>query len=139
MNAKEREKAEAREFLLQQIGIKPGDTIYTSLEHVSRSGMYRVIKLFHIQNNEPFDISYMAAKLLEGYDERHNGCRAGGCGMDMGFHLVYSLAWALFGRDGYECLGEKCPASDHVNNWEGPRGAGVIHTESGYALRQKWL
>lgn len=139
MNAKEKAQAEAKEFLLKQIGIKPGDTIYTSLIHVSRSGMYRVIGLFHIQNNEPYDISWAAAKLLEGYDERHSGCKASGCGMDMGFALVYNLSWALFGRDGWECIGEKCPASDHVNNWEGPRGAGVIHHESGYALRQKWL
>jgi hypothetical protein len=29
-----------------------------------------------------------------------NGIRVGGCGMDMGFHLVYTLSRALF-DDGY--------------------------------------
>ena len=118
--------------------IKPGDVIYTSLKHVSRSGMYRVIDLYIMKNNEPWRISGYAAHLLEGYDRRHEGCRAGGCGMDMGFHLVYNLASVLF-RDGFQCPGDGCPSNDH-NNAPHPAADGTMyHKGGGYALKQRWL
>ena len=116
--------------------IKPGDTVYTKLVHVSRSGMYRVIDLYIIKDNEPYRISWSASKLLEGYDERHEGCKAGGCGMDMGFALVHNLSYALH-RD-YECIGDGCPSNDHVNDWKSPRGKDVMHS-NGYALKHRWL
>ncbi len=74
------------------------ETIYTILRHVSRSGMYRVISLIIIDDNKPFCIDYLAGRLLEGIDNRHYGCKAHGCGMDMGFHLVYSLGHILYGN-----------------------------------------
>jgi len=131
---KERQEQEAKEQLLKIV--KPGDTIYTILKHVSKSGMSRVIDLYVMRDNEPVRISWSASKLLEGYDERHEGCKAGGCGMDMGFHLVYNLSHALFYE--YECLGEHCPSNAHVNDWNGPRGKGVIHHD-GYCLKHRWL
>jgi hypothetical protein len=116
--------------------IKPGDTVYAALKHVSRSGMYRVINLFVIKDEQPIRLDGWAADLLEGYDQRHNGLRAHGCGMDMGFHLVYNLGCALF-KDGFECIGKRCPSSDHSNgerNYEPHH-----HKNGGYALRQQWL
>lgn len=89
---------ESRADLLRNV--KPGDTIYTILRHRSRSGMYRAIDLYVVKDGAPFRISWDAAALLEGYDEKHEACRASGAGMDMGFHLVYNLAHRLFG-DGY--------------------------------------
>lgn len=94
----EAEWEEAKTKLLETI--KPGDTIWTILQHVSRSKMYRVIDMVIIRDNEPWHIAYNAAKLLEGYDTKHEGAKATGVGMDMGFHLVYELAYHLFG-DGY--------------------------------------
>jgi hypothetical protein len=99
--------------------LKPGDTVYTTLRHVSRSGMYRVINLYIIQDNEPRWISSWAADLLEGFDNRHEGCKASGCGMDMGFNLVYNLSYTLF-PDGYD------DAEGH-------------HNDGGYALKQRWM
>lgn len=98
MNAKAKEQEKAKEYLLENV--ERGDTIYTILRHVSRSGMYRVINLYVIKNNKPYRLDWNASQLLEGYDRRHNGCRTGGCGMDMGYHLVSNLSYALFG-DGY--------------------------------------
>lgn len=135
MNAKEKERQEAIEYLKGII--KPGDTIYTSLRHVSRSGMYRVISLYVMLDNHPMCIDWKVAQLLEGYDERWNGCKAGGCGIDMGFHLVYNLSYALYGK-GWPCVGARCPSADHCNNWQSPRGEGVIHVD-GYALKQQWM
>ena len=99
--------AEARETILGVL--EPGDTVWTSLEHVSQSGMTRVIQL-HIfrpaknesgRNPRHYVLGYPAAKLLDmTYDEKRNGVKIGGAGMDMGFALVYNLAAVLF-DDGY--------------------------------------
>ena len=121
--------------------INPGDTIYTMIKHVSRSGMYRVIDLYVMKNNKPYRISGIASDLLEGYDMRHEGCKASGCGMDMGFHLVYNLSYTLY--PDYDCLitdksGDwyKCPSPDHVNHGDCQNNK---QHHDGYALLQQWL
>jgi len=81
--------------------VKSGDTLYTMVVHVSRSGMSRRIKVYAIRDNEPINLSRWVADLLEWrYHEKSNAVTVSGCGMDMCFHTVYSLAYALFG-DGY--------------------------------------
>ncbi len=82
--------------------VKPGDTLYTILRHVSRSGMMRYISVITFQNGEPLHLDYCVAVvtgsgLAPGYDP---GVKRTGCGMDMGFDIVYSLSYRLFG-DGY--------------------------------------
>lgn len=100
-----------------------------------------------------------------------------GCGMDMGFHLVYSLSRVLFSpkQGGFECLGigHYCPSNDHSNAYGANRqeqcfvcrnalnGSELkrqnsmaheflvcseecrvkpwMHSDGGYALRQRWL
>ena len=94
-----KEQAEqSRERLLSIL--KPGDTVYTILKHVSRSGMSRDICPIAIVNNEPVYLGYSVAALI-GWRCDDQDVKVGGCGMDMGFHLVYTLAAALFG-DGYQ-------------------------------------
>ena len=95
--------AEARETILGEL--EPGDTVFTSLEHVSQSGMTRVIQLHifrgDVRNPRHYVLGYPAAKLLDmPYDSKREGVKIGGAGMDMGFHLVYNLAAVLF-DDGY--------------------------------------
>jgi hypothetical protein len=87
------------EGILPMIRIHKNDTVYTQLNHVSRSGMSRKISIFVIRNNKPIDISYLAEEKL-GWTVKSDGVHVSGCGMDMGFHLVYSLAQVLF-KDGY--------------------------------------
>jgi len=99
-------KQEARDRLLEIL--KPGDTVFTILRHASRSGMYRVIDLVVIKPDGRGDprywvrtISYNAATITDHeMDRNHDGIGVTGCGMDMGFHLVYSLSIALFGHEG---------------------------------------
>lgn len=133
----------AREYLLKTL--QPGSTIYGTLKHVSRSGMYRVIDLYVMKDNQPVRISGFAARLLEGYDDKHEGCRASGCGMDMGFHLAMNLSYSLFYD--YDCLipeGKEndpgswrlCPSPDHVNHGECRQNK---HHHDGYALRFTWM
>lgn len=130
----ETRKQECVENLLEWV--EPGDTVYSSLKHVSRSGMFRVINLFVIKDNQPIQLDRWAADLLEGYDRRHEGLRASGCGMDMGFHLVYRLSRILF-ENGFECIDKGCPSNDHSN---GDRNYKPHHHKNGgYALQQYWL
>lgn len=132
------EKEESRKQLREWI--KPGDTIYTILRHVSRSGMYRVITLCKMDNEgQMIWLDFYASKLLEGYDYNHNGCKTRGCGMDMGFNLVYNLGYQLY-PDGFECSGEHCPSNDHSNSPYPKRTANSMHhKDGGYALNQRWL
>lgn len=96
---------------------KPGDTVYTILEHVSRSGMSRTIRvvLLYItkQNGEPLsggsyypsDVKVdfihpnhaVATAIGARLDSKRNGIVIGGCGFDAGHHLVYELSSVLYG------------------------------------------
>lgn len=81
--------------------------LYTTLRHVSRSGMQRVIDVHVIQDNEPRWLGYMVAKAMEyRFDDRRQGIVVGGCGMDMGFHIVHSLGYALYGKEASEGEGD---------------------------------
>ena len=140
-NKQERDDAIAR---LRE-WLKPGDTVYTVLRNVSRSGMQRTIGVLGIEMAsrgdyaEPQirDYSRDVAIALNLRDaDRRNGVVTGGYGMDMGFEIVYRLATALF-RDNYVCIGEGCPSNDHSN---GDRNyTEHQHTDAGYALKQRWL
>jgi hypothetical protein len=114
MEYEEREeiKTNLKEF------IKPKDTVYTILRHVSKSGMRRVISLFVIRNGKPYRLDYFASKLLNlKYSATHNGLIVDGCGMDMGFHLVYKFSRELFAEEAEEAKNE----------------------DAGYWLNQEWL
>lgn len=145
----ERENAIAR---LREM-VKPGDTVYTVLRHVSRSGMQRSISVVIVQDGVPHDMSWAVARVLEWrFDRDRDGIKVNGCGMDMGFHLVYSLSYALYPK-GFGCVGPKCPSNDHSNGdrdytlhgadmhgkWEHGGAAAHWHRDGGYALTQRWL
>tara|TARA_A100001515_G_scaffold61934_1_gene48728 strand:+ start:1137 stop:1553 length:417 start_codon:yes stop_codon:yes gene_type:complete len=85
--------------------IKKGDTLFTQLCHVSQSGMMRHIKVRQIKDNRPLDWSMLVSTALDWKEAKnrfggYNGIKVGGCGMDMGFHLVYTLSSVLY-NDGY--------------------------------------
>lgn len=116
--------------------IKPGDTVYTILDHVSSSGMSRHIRVVvpytrddngQVDHLHPNHAIGLALGIRHG---RHNGhvtdaLLLQGCGMDMGFHLVYELSHCLYPE--YQCLGKrrKCPSNYHNNyrSWEHCEGA----------------
>jgi hypothetical protein len=87
--------------------VKPGAKVYTILRHVSSSGMSRDISLVIGDGEDIADITYYAAqalgdKLIE--SKGHRAIKQNGCGMDMGFNLVYNLSSVLFAgqeRAGY--------------------------------------
>jgi hypothetical protein len=118
--------------------LKPGDTVHTILRHVSSSGMQRSISAVKLENSDVIDLDYHVSRVLEyRFDDRRGGLKVGGCGMDMGFHLVYSLSRALYG-DGYECTGKGCQSSFHQGeHWEDFTSE-PVHKD-GYALNHRWL
>jgi len=134
MTAKERREHEAREKLREFV--KPGATVYTIIRHVSRSGMTRVIDPYIIEDGEPRWIGrYVSDALSWSYDDKKQGVRVGGCGMDMGFHLVYTLSIALFLDKARHMTdkqlikaNEKAGTRPDCGPWE-----------SGYWLKQRWM
>ena len=97
-NVIDSEKQEAERLL--RIAMPEGTTVYTVLRHVSASGMMRVIDVYIIKDDIPLRYSWSVAKLIGAtYDKKHEGVKVVGCGMDMGFHIVNSLGYALFGYD----------------------------------------
>jgi hypothetical protein len=153
--AKLQEREEARQRLRADY-LKPGDFVHTVLRHVSASGMSRRIDLYKLENGEPHWLSGLASKALGIRQGKDGALVVGGCGMDMGFHVVYELSARLF-PDGFGCIGEGCPSNDHSNGdrdytpnvlglQTGPDGEKIIggcgshwHRDGGYALRHRWL
>jgi hypothetical protein len=74
------------------------DTVYGIVRHVSASGMSRDIDLYIIADNRPVYLTGYASTILNYPMGKNQGMKVGGCGMDMVFHCVSSLAQAI-GRD----------------------------------------
>jgi hypothetical protein len=138
--AQDQERDDAIKRLREEI--KPGETLQTILRHVSSSGMSRSISIIQIKRGSTFDWTWLVARAIgEKIDQKHDGIKIQGAGMDMGFELVYRLSMALYGgKRGYPCLGDKCPSNVHVNDRDAPRGKGKgIRHSDGYALSHRWL
>ena len=129
----------------------PGDTVHTICDHVSSSGMSRAIRVIVLktEGDRVTDLhpNWLVGKALGLRHWRQRGHErdalvVGGCGMDMGFHLVYELSSVLF-PEGFGCIGAGCPSNDHSNGDRDhtPHSAEAPHwhNSGGYALRQRWL
>lgn len=185
LTTKQRDKAEAIERL--RGWLTPGDTVYTILRNVSASGMRREIGIvIPTFDQRPCDchswpaaaphfigepcINFLhpnhAVATAVGYKlGKRDGVFANGCGMDMGFDVVYNLCRVLWPH-GFGCVGERCHSNDHSNGdrnrtlhtcTEGyfpeqhgreyhkahvaTKDGGTCHwhTDGGCALRHSWL
>lgn len=127
---------EARNTLREWL--PPGSEVLTTVTHVARSGMQRSIKLFrtyvedgkaHIQ-----EITWLAARALnDRIDEKNGGIKVGGCGMDMGFNIVYNLGWALYPKGG------SLDATSATRRHQAERAGETEEKDGGYLLKQRWL
>jgi len=112
------EREHSREQLKKLLNV--GDTVYTITRSVSASGMSRTMSLYIVKDNRLMNITYYAAHALEWRLCDVNGSRVmrvGGCGMDMGFHAVYTLSRVLF---------------TSIDN-------SLINGDKGYSLKQEWI
>lgn len=135
--------------------IKPGDTVHTILDHVSSSGMSRDIRVVLLKDSEELHPNHSVAVAL-GYPRarKGDGMRVGGCGMDMGFHIVHSLGYALFGEEAEHGKGKAANAlrkaiynadkfywhqcgKTEKPNWNKP--GREWFGGAGHALKHRWL
>lgn len=88
---------QARATLLEWL--PRGMTVYTLLTSVNRADNSRWIRLMIARDGEIIGtgLSYRAALLLGSKHDPDKGIKCDGGGMDMGYHLVYSLSAALYG------------------------------------------
>jgi hypothetical protein len=109
---------EAKERLLRWL--PPGQTIYTIVRSVSRSGMSRHIQLVYFELQPSIETDEFGTSLPPTISDRHpthsvaillghnpspnkphDTIRVDGCGMDMCWHLVNEqLSYALYGKPG---------------------------------------
>jgi hypothetical protein len=169
--AKQAEVAEAIAQLREWI--KPGDTVYTILDSVSRSGMSRQIRVIvpYTRHEARYNDGWReidkgvvaitdtdhggqleirctvdhlhpnhSVGLITGYRQakKGDGLIVGGCGMDMGYHLVYALSHRLW-PDGFDCIGPGCPSNDHSNGDRDYTPGHRHHADGGYCLKHRWL
>lgn len=117
----------------------PGETVYTILRNVSRSGMTRHLDVYVMRDNAPRRITWAVGKACGyAYSDRWDALTVGGCGMDMGFHVVYGLSRTIY-PDGHDCLGEQCPSNDHSNGDRDRTPRPMAHRDGGYCLNHRWL
>jgi hypothetical protein len=104
--------------------IKPGQTVYTNVNHVSRSGMLRNISVYIVKDNRIHCIDWHVSIVTGRSTAKDGSIKCNGCGMDMGFNLVYSLGRTMW-----------------PNGTETPHGTrnGEPDSDGGYALKQSAL
>lgn len=145
---REAEEAEALAALREELqGV---ETIYTVLTYLSRDGMTRAIKpLIATPYGQIHDLSWRLARAgLGRVNQKHGGIIMGGCGMDMGFALVYEIGRAVIGNEPWQCRGYdttgatrvRCGSNEHVNTPRVEFGTDVMHTgDGGYRFRHEWI
>lgn len=156
----------AQQILLEEV--KPGFTLHTILRHVSSSRMTRHISVVRLHEGGSRYLDWSVGAILGYRLAKCEGLVVTGCGMDMGFQVVYNLSAALF-PNGFDCINEHCPANDHSNvrktncpicgaqlgerfhytrknrGWDAPvcsqacASAVWHHRDGGYAINQQWL
>ena len=148
-------KAErAESFANLRKWLKPGDTVHTILDHVSRSGMSRNIRVVLLKDGEAFHPNYAVSVVLGMSRAKHgDGIVANGCGMDMGFNIVHNLGYALFGEEAEKGTGPEADAlraailkaDPHYFTQGGAKAPDPTKPGrewfggAGYALKHRWL
>ena len=104
LNAEKLPQAKGKELYREQCKQKLSkllesvDTVYGIVRHVIASGMSRDIDLYIIKDNQMVYLTGYVSTVLDYPMSKNCGMKVCGCGMDMVFHCVSSLAYAI-GRD----------------------------------------
>lgn len=151
-------KAAIREWSINALKgmLQPDDKVYCLVRSVSSSGMSRKMSLYIVHNGELRGITGYVADVLQWGTDDNGYLKVSGCGMDMGFHTVYSLGYYLF-KDGFGIVGEshngvmavkarpnsKEQAAEMLANgfrFHGRNGeASGWDDDGGYALKHEWM
>lgn len=73
--------------------------IYSTIRHVAPSGMSRSISFYFVnKNRQPIWLDHLICRALDyKLDDKREAVKVSGCGMDIGFEVVYNLSTALYG------------------------------------------
>lgn len=116
----------------------PGTTVHTKLTHVSRSGMRREIAPIVFRRGKVDDGLYIWWHVAVVLGLAANGRSPGtvkvdGAGMDMGYHLVMNLSYALHGHEDHGA--DAIKHSQAGRPFKPRRG----HFRAGYSLNHRWI
>jgi hypothetical protein len=125
-SAREAKEAKQRYAVRQLLRwIKPGQGVTTVLTYRASNGMSRRLRVAIAVEGRVFNIThYVADACGFRFNDSEGSIVIGGCGMDMGFHVVYALGRALWPHG--------TPEPHSVRN-------GEPDSEGGYALNHLWL
>ena len=88
----------SKDYLVKNL--KAGSTIYTNILNADSRGMSRKMRVYFVDDSGFIEnITFDVAQVL-GRPFRDHSMTVQGCGMNMGFSVVYSLSEVLF-DDGY--------------------------------------
>lgn len=100
-------KKKARSLEMLNRYLQKDDTVYSVIRHVASSGISRQIDFYAIgEDRKPVYLSGYIEDVLPYRRNKRGALVVSGCGMDMCFHVVYSLASAMYG-DGYALKSEQ--------------------------------
>ena len=119
---------EALEYLRANLPV--GSTVYTSVRSVAKSGMSRTMKVYMVKDGKIISLNWYVCRALGESMRKDGTIRVHVCGMDAGFHLVYTLSRILYPE------GFVVEESRHAASLGAAVGA---EQDGGYALRQAWL
>ncbi len=122
-------KSEVSESLeVLRKAMRKGSTVYVTVGHVAKSGMSHTIHVRTMTRNAPLQWDWHVARVL-GLTLTDDGVRIGGCGMDMGFYIVYQLGRKLWPK------GSKLPKGARGRNGD----TSGFEKDGGYLLTHRWL
>ncbi|MFA5340566.1 MAG: hypothetical protein WC332_02200 [Clostridia bacterium] len=106
--------------------LRAGDTVHCICRHVSSSGMMRRLSFYAIKKNKLICLDWYINRIMDIYphDRNNAGLRVSGCGMDMGFSVVYNLGKTIW---------PKGTPKPHGNR------NGKPDSDGGYALKHSWM
>lgn len=142
--------------------LKPGDTLHMVLRGVSRSGMNRKIDVYKLTCDDgQVSKQWLSARICKAlgytFDTKSESISVSGCGMDMGFEIVYNLGRVLFpngfaipcracGRvptkttDADENQPARAPQCSRGHEFYSRNGDTTgWDNDGGYAMKPKWL
>jgi len=123
-NKEEREQAKED---LREVLERSGRTVYQSIGHVSKSGMYRTIKNMIIIDGTLRNIDWQIARVMDYVTPKEDGLGVTGCGMDMGFDIVYNLGRTLYPKGDGKTL-------THRNGEKN-----TLEYDGGYLITPRWV
>lgn len=133
--SKAQEKRQKKEEAIQYLRsiLTPGSVVYTTVKQVAPSGMSRHISCYISKDGQIEDVTFYVGRACEyRQSDKTYGLVVSGCGMDMGFAVIYDLGRVLFPQ-GFK------PSEAGRSHGRNRTSADAIDTDGGYALTQRWL